>query len=247
MSLFQPSTVTWAQAKSRVASVAGSSADTDQLPLAGYFLEEAFRNWEAVKDWKYLLTNIDISITSGTSLYDLPTDFRKIYSVRISVGNPRVLAYIDKRDYDKLRPNQSGSSTPYGYMLDHQWRIGSTGGQIELVPPNASTDTLTVIYYRTTTIPAGILAGTTASDALTLDIPLHYHSAILSWARALYLANKGGDDQRQAFWMKMAQDQVLKARSADEWVPDDSPGFSPGSTRATLPYSPNNILPWADY
>jgi hypothetical protein len=212
--------------------------------MAGYFLEEAMRNWVAVKDWKYLITDVSIAITSASSVYDLPTDFRKMYDVRLQT-NSRTLKYIDASDYDNQHPQASTPSVPTGYMLQHQWEVASTGGKIELVPGCSVSDNLLISYYRKVTIPSAILTGATSSDSTTIDIPEHYHSFLLAWARALYLANKGGEDQRMMFWTKIAQDGLLKARAADEWNPDDSPGFQPGASQAQ--YNPNNTLPWADY
>jgi len=243
MALFQPSTLSWGQAKTRVAGVAGSAGDSDQLIMAGYFLEEAFRAFEAAKDWKYLFASTTISITAGTSDYNLPSDFRKIYNVRVSVGNPRVLQYIDKRDYDLLRPDQSAVTTPTGYMLTGLWN--NSPGKITLVPNNALTDSMIVNYYRNITIPDAIVQGTTASDSATLDIPIFYQGFLLAWARALYLASKGGEEERQRFWANLAQEGLLKARAADEFVPDDLLAFGPAPNRINSPYDPNNVMPWA--
>lgn len=244
MAFFQPTTITWGQGKNRVASVAGSAGDSDQLALAGYFLTEALQNWEAAKNWKYLITSTSISITSGTSTYDLPADFKKPYSLRTTTTSPRVLEYIDKRFYDQLRPNQSGSTIPTGYML-----IDKDGlGKFELVPANNLTDTLLMYYYRRHTIPSGIIAGTTASDATVMDFPAAYTNYLFAWARALYLANKGGEDQRMDFWMRLAVDGLAKARGEDEFLPDDVPGFYVAPNLTTPAYNPNNIMPYVgDY
>lgn len=85
--LFQVSNLTWAQAKSRVALVGGGQDDADQLIAAGYALEEAIRNWEAARDWKYLLhtsTNAVAGTISGTTTFT-PTTVTDLRSIAVGM------------------------------------------------------------------------------------------------------------------------------------------------------------------
>lgn len=248
MPFFQPSNLTWGQAKSRVARTAGSHGDPNQLIVAGYALEEAIRHWEAAKDWKYLLTvAADINITPGDSTYDLPTDFKKIYNVRMIGGNPRVLYFIDKRAYDNVRPNQAGQSTPTGYVL-HESLASTVPGQIELVPTNGISDTIRIYYYRRHVIPDEIAQGDTAADPDSLDFPARFQNYLLAWARALYLADKGGENERLSFWLNLAMEGLGRAKGEDEFHPDQVPAFQPNTLIVASPYNPNDVRPWiADY
>lgn len=225
-----PSTLTWAQAKARVARVSGSQLDLDMLLVAGYALEEAIRYWEEIRNWKYLLTSETITFVVGTGLYSLQALFKNPYSARTET-NPRNLSYIDRNMYNLLRPTQKDGAgndilgIPAYYTL-FSWE---DTGKIELLPYPNAVDTCRLNYYRRHVIPAAITTGLTTSDASIVDFPVIYQTTLLALGRMFYLADKGGSQERMTFWTKIAQDQIARAKGNDEFIPSADVGFVPGS------------------
>ena len=231
--------MTWGQLKDRVARVAGSSGDADQLAVAGYAIEMALQHWESLREWKYSVTSTTFNVTAGTSTYALPSDFRSVYNLRFRDNSPRVLFYQYKRDYDFNRPNQVGTATPIAYTLVDEGGLG----QVELLPANSLTDVMVMYYYRRHTVPAAITAGTTSADSTVVDFPSKYMHALIALAKTFYLADKGGEEQRMSFWGSTAKMACVEAMKDDDFKADDMPSFTPAPA-PPLALGPNDIRPY---
>lgn len=91
------SSLTWLQAKTRVARSSGSQDDDEMKIAAGWALEEAIRNWEHDHNWRYMLVDSSFTstgIVSGTLTFTpvTATDLRSM-AVGMTVsgtisGNP---------------------------------------------------------------------------------------------------------------------------------------------------------------
>jgi len=166
----------------------------------------------------------DYAVPTSTGTY-----FKFLYSARL-LSSPRVLYPIDVRHYDRSIFNQT-------YAIPTHYTLYTIGGdaKLRLIPTPSTADTLILKYYRAMTIPA---VGDTTS---VLDIPQDYEFYLLGLAKALFLADKGGDPERQQFWWNYATQGLRQAKDDDSRMPDDDSGFMPGSTIAT-PYNPNSTV-----
>jgi hypothetical protein len=307
MSLFQQSGMTFALGQARVAEIADSSGDADQLTKAGYAIQAALEYWNNRYNWNYLrniglgiaiiapytvvsatttdsttvtsaalfgdgttvvrvgdivsgtgiiaettvVTVTDTShitlsraatatgaatLTFGRSDYALPADFKQMYTAR-TVVSPRKLFPLNANLYDAISSTQTITGLPEAYSLFPQGGVG----KIRLYPPPSTADTLIIKYQRRMTIP------TTGSE--TLDIPQDYEFSLLALAKGLYLADKGGNEVRQAFWTKFGEAGLSSARAVDRANPDEDLAFQPAQSLQTG-WNPNSLAqnsldPWS--
>ena len=110
------SSLTVASAKALVARIVGGqdSPDkvgaTDAIRLAIGKLNEY--------DWSYLLVQgSNITTTSGTATYALPTAFKHQISMRLESPDSRPLVFIRRDMYDKIRYDQTANSVPTHYTM----------------------------------------------------------------------------------------------------------------------------------
>jgi hypothetical protein len=165
--------------------------------------------------------------TVQRDLYDLPSDWKSVYSLRLLSTNTS-LTYIGRRAYDRAVSDENLSSTPYYYDL---FRSGS-GGKIRVLPSPSAADTLQIRYYRRFFLASA--SGVATSFAL--DIPEDYESYPIAWAKWHFLTDKGEGRKDQAtVWMQLAQ-EGLKTMLADQTnIPDESLGFQPAHSITVAP------------
>lgn len=64
MALFQASTLSFGNAKARVAESSGSSGDTDMTTRAGYAVQQALQHWNNRHHWSWLLTRTQVAVVA---------------------------------------------------------------------------------------------------------------------------------------------------------------------------------------
>lgn len=176
-----------------------------------------------------------ITATATRDYYDLPSNYRVGYSVRL-LGAQKALTYAQRRAYDRVTTNEFTVSTPEWYDL---FSAGGKG-KIRLLPPPSGADVLQLRYYRR------LYIGTATGDSTALDIPEDYEQTPIAWAKWHFLTDKQeGRGEQAGTWLSLAQDG-LKTMTADETaIPDESLGFTPAA--ATLGYGGDNTtryIPW---
>lgn len=226
-----PSAITFASAKSRVARAVGVVGDTEWETIAGDCIIEALHSWEVRRDWFWLYTtSAPITILASTSVYTLPSAFRKEFSARIG---GQYLVWMPQRYYDRANPGNSGSG-PYYYTMFNS----ATTGQIELLPPvganvGSPAPQLIVRYWRKITKPV--------AGGDLLDIPEQYEAGIIALAKALLLMDKGGDDRRMLMW-KARSDEILDRAIIDEERRGDyATSFVSESFQPQMGWNPNSL------
>lgn len=172
--------------------------------------------------------------TANRDFYDLPTDFRKPYTVKLLTSR-RVLLPAPRRAYDRATYDEFVTGMTEWYDLF----AGSQKGKIRLLPPPASADKLLIRYSR-------IMATASASaSTATLDIPSDYDFHLISWAKFHFLTDKG-QPERATTWLQMAN-EGLKTMIADGMVqPDESLAFGDRSNTWSWDSTSTRYLPW-DY
>jgi len=156
-----------------------------------------------------------VTLTFVRDLYDLPSDFKSIYTARLLAQN-RTLKYVGRRVYDRTFPDQSSTNSPWAYDL---FRSGDVG-KIRLVFPPAQADTLKIRYYRR-------MSGT----ATPIDVLDDWEPYLLAWAKWHYLTDKGEGRKPQAdMWLQFAQEGIKQMISHKVAAPDEDLAFEPAST-----------------
>jgi hypothetical protein len=210
--------LTFAQAKAQVAQAIGNATDTDALTEAGAEIQRVVEELN-LKDLDWLTAEQTIALVVGTDEYNLNTDFRKIYSVRLET-NKRPLKYIEQRVWDRSIYDQISNRTPWGYNIFP--RSSNTVAQIRVLPPPASVENILVKYYK--------LMATPSVDGTALDIVERYQAWIIYQARANILANHGENDSRIMYWQGKADRMLALMLDESQVQPDNDEGFRPGFT-----------------
>lgn len=158
------------------------------------------------------------TITSTRDMYDLPSDFKAMYTVR-TLANTTPLSPIGRRIYDRGGANEQTVSTPSWYDL---FMVGSRG-KIRLLAPPTAADTLLMRYYRRMTIP------TTTATADAVDIVQDYEPYLIAWSKWHFLLDKGeGRGDQMKTWFIMSQEGLKTMLKSQTVLPDEGPMFLPG-------------------
>lgn len=171
--------------------------------------------------------------------YDLPSDVRSIYDVRMLV-NGVSLAPSDQRaidHYTTYPEPQVGNPTHYTLF-----NVGSSAtASIRLYPAPVAWDQMEVRYWRR----AAVFTAATAT-ATVLDVPQDAEFGILSLAKAYMLADRGGEPERMALWMQEGEQTLRTFRAREQQEMDQLPGFMPSGAAINAPYSQNDVRPFMD-
>lgn len=219
-----------------------------------------FASWDGATKWTtnaapdYPANGAGMIYTDGYTIASgqpgvlkLPTMFKKVYDLRLR-SNYRKLEHVSRRLYDTFAANQGVAGVPYGYLVegvttDSGVTSANYSASIRLIPTPSIDDVVEMRWYRRHWIPTQITTGSADADAEVVDIPSLYFPAIVAAARVLFLANRGGEDSRMAFWMQKAEELRRLAVAMDESQPDESMGFTPAGPTY---YHPNDITPFIE-
>lgn len=168
-------------------------------------------------------------------MYDLPSDYKAMYSVR-TLANNTVMTQVGRRLYDRVVANEQTTSTPVWYDL---YMVGSVG-KIRLLPPPNSADTLLMRYYRRMAV------ATSTADATTLDIPQDYEPYLIAWAKWHFLVDKGdGRLEQGKTWFTLGEQGLTMMVKEQNRKPDESLMFIPGQfSYGNLTDSNTRVIPW---
>jgi hypothetical protein len=161
------------------------------------------------------------SATAVRDMYDLPTDWKAEYSIRL-LGAQRVLYPTVRRVYDRSITSEQSPTTPGGYDL---FLVG-TRSKIRLLYPPSGQDILQLRYYRR--IATASASGSTA----TLDILEDYDPYLIAYGKWHFLTDKteGRGDQANV-WLTFANDGLMTMLKDQTRKPDEDLGFVPGAAR----------------
>jgi len=168
-------------------------------------------------------------------MYDLPSNFKAMYSVR-TLNNNTTLRQANRRFYDRSVSNEQTTTTPAGYDL---FMVGGLG-KLRLLPPPSSSDTLQVRYYRRMYIP------TATGDSTTLDIPQDYEPYLIAWAKWHFLVDKGdGRLEQGRTWFPLGEQGLSMMVKEQNRKPDEDLMMIPGQFNyGNLNDSTTRMIPW---
>jgi hypothetical protein len=167
-------------------------------------------------------TTATMPITATRDMYDLPTDYKAMYSVRLLSSNTP-LRYVQRRGVDRGAESEQAGGNVFGYDL---MMVGSKG-KIRLLTPPGAADVLQVRYHRNMATAAA------TSTATTLDIPDNYEPYLMAWAKWHFLTDKGEERKTQATtWLSLAEDGLRTMLKDQTNIPDEDLGFTPGHMQA---------------
>jgi len=154
----------------------------------------------------------DIPIIASTNEYNLPTDFQSPYAARLTT-NPRLLVFIQYREWNKKIVNQSTTGSVDAYTvynpISPQTQNYSTYRLRVFSTPSAA-DTLHLQYFRKMDV-----------DATTVDVPDEYLYMLIDYAIWRFIRLKNTEDTRLPHLYEVAQASLAKAMSDDEELADD--------------------------
>jgi hypothetical protein len=167
-------------------------------------------------------TSATTTITATRDMYDLPTDWKAPYSMRLlSTNTP--LRYVQRRRVDRSGESEQTGGDVFGYDL---MMVGSKG-KVRLLTPPAVADILQIRYYRCMATAAA------SSTATTLDIPDGYEPYLMAWAKWHFLTDKGEERKSQATtWLALAENGLQTMLKDQTNIPDEDLGFIPGHMQA---------------
>ena len=213
------------EASRRVARVVGGGNNVEVLDEAEDAILAALEELNVAWDWDFLRQTTTITLVDGTADYNLPTNHRSIYDVRLT-SNAIPLRPFRQRDYDRIT-SQPTSGTPIGYNVFPSSAVEAldpqhTGMSIRFIPTPSMSDTATVKYYRRTSV--------LTSTGYTIDLPRQYQFWVVYAAKAMILADRGGDWDRATFWQKKADRllQLMKFDDQSRLTDNEGDGFKPG-------------------
>lgn len=177
------------------------------------------------------------SLTAVRDSYDLPSDYKSGYSIRL-LGSQKALRYVGRRLYDRSVGSESATGTPQGYDLFNSYGRG----KVRILPPPSSADYALQRYYRRMFLASASSISTTA-----LDIPEDYEAYPISWAKWHFLTDKHEQRANQAMtWLNLAQ-EGLKTMLGDQTdIQDEDLQFVPGHFIPDETANPNSTryLDW---
>lgn len=160
-----------------------------------------------------------VNVTANRDFYDLPSDWKEAYSVRLLATN-RVLRLATRRYYDRTVTNEFTASQSLGYDT---FAIGSKG-KIRLLPSPDAADVLQLRYLRR------ITTYSSTATAATLDVPDDYDDYVVAWAKWHFLSDKDQGRQGQAeTWLSLSQEGLKLMLKEQNDRPDRDLMFVPGS------------------
>lgn len=159
--------------------------------------------------------NVQFSATSTRDLYDLPSDFKQPYTVKLLTCTNTLLP-AQRRMWDRSVTDEFQTGTPQWYDLFPSFERN----KLRLLPPPAAADTLLIRYYRRMTVPSA------SGDATVLDIPQDYDFHLMAWAKWHFLVDKAeGRSEQASTWLSLAQEGIKQMIADQTRQPDETLGF----------------------
>jgi hypothetical protein len=177
MSLFQPSTLTFGNAKTQVAQQASKQNTAEFLARAGQSVQKAIQNWNKY-NWRWMMVQAaDVTASAGVTSLALPYDFKDVYTLSVvSPGRQRVLTGVPRRIYDRVVYDQTLPNDVMGYDLFTQGALG----RISIHPVPDTAETIRLKYYRRMWVPCSVTATVAATGGA--DTALASASAVGGFA-----------------------------------------------------------------
>lgn len=163
--------------------------------------------------------------TIGRDEYDLPSDFKQPYSIRLQQAQ-YTIRYVGRRHYDRsVTSEYFPSGTPLYYD-----RFTFGVGKLRLLRPPANTDRMQIRYFRK-------MSPTSA----TADIPEQYEPYLVGYAKWHFLTDKADASDRAGQWLNFAMEGLKQMLKENVNNPDEDLMFLPGHYSFNLPLGPNSV------
>lgn len=166
-------------------------------------LRDIFREFP---DSSILHTSADRTLSSGTRIYSLPSDYDKFNNITYPAGN-NVIRYLEPEQFDMVYPSAQ-NGTPEHYTV----RGNAVSSYVEYEPqPNAD---ITVHYDYQKVIP------TVSTGSATPQIPEKYYSLICDYGEAMGLKRRGEREDAASIMAQYESDKQkmiadLRARTTE--------------------------------
>lgn len=87
---------------------------------------------------------------------------------------------------------------------------------------------------------------TFGGDTILLDVPLDWQWGIIAGARHRFLMDKGTHLDLAAYWKKIEEEELMKAKSKNVRNPDEDLVFLPPEIDSGPVWNPNSVIPYLD-
>ena len=120
------------------------------LDRAGRALQAAFRKWNQ-RNWKWTTKDYTFTVNANQAQYDVPYDFKDVYTLRLEGAFHRPLVQRPRRDYDRRTWRQVPS---YPTSYNTLWIMPQ--GKLELMPTPVNADVGHLRYYARMPVPCAV-------------------------------------------------------------------------------------------
>lgn len=171
------------------------------------------------------------SVTATRDLYAVPSDYKKMYSMRLLVAQKAIYS-VTQRMKGRSVTDENTASTPSRYDTS---TIGKLG-KVRLVPAPSSDDILLRRYYRR------ITQASATGDGTAMDVPIEHEPYVIAWAKWHFLTDKNeGRNDQGITWLRMAEDGLKVLLGDQTRNPDEDLGFFPGHYQYEPSLGPNTV------
>lgn len=171
------------------------------------------------------------TVTANRDMYDLPTDWKQPYSVRMLAAQ-YTLRPIGRRHYDRSVTSEFVfAGTPLYYDI---FTIG-VKSKIRVLRPPAQTDRMQLRYYRRL-----------SPDTTPCDIPAQYEAYLIAFAKWHFLTDKADMRERGSDWLQFATNGLQQMLKESTRQPDEDLMFLPGHYSMNVALGPNSTRQYLD-
>lgn len=118
-------------------------------------MQAAFRKWNQ-RNWKWTTKDYTFAVHANQAQYDVPYDFKDVYSLRLEGAFHRPLVQRPRRDFDRRTWRQVPS---YPTAYNTLWVMPQ--GKLELMPVPVNSDTGHMRYYSRMPVPCTVTVSVT--------------------------------------------------------------------------------------
>lgn len=197
-----------------IATYYGMDQDPSKEAFIGRIVNDIIDDLNTKKLWRFnLVKAADITTTPGTSLYTMPADLWRVYSMRKGDGVDYTITGLQQATFDTLFQSQSAiTGFPYTHVDFNIFRDGT----FQLWPTPDGNFTITMRYFKLIQKPADPTA--------SIDMPPPYQNVVKYGALARLGALTGQVDTAR-LWEAKFQEKYLDMNRADEDMGDENLRF----------------------
>lgn len=199
------------QIKSNVAAYFGMDQDFSKVALAGQAVKEIIDQLNMRQVWVFnLVTSPEFNTSAGTTEYNLPTDFWKVYNARKSSDIDYQIDVVRQRQFDQIFVSQRNiNGFPFVMVIKNTFR----DGKVRLFPTPDAGYTFNIKYFK--------LIGKPTADTDFLDLPQPYQIVPQYGAKSRFAALVN-QPSLMTYWQNLYDKAYGEMKANDEDMGDEN-------------------------